>query len=215
MSASDHHLTNHGPAVPRRADSYGLASHGKVGMWIFLSTDGLTFAGFLLGYALLRARNPHWPNPEHVLGVVLPFIATFILICSSVTMVMAQAAGEMKNKKKMLTYLGFTILGGMSFLGMQAYEYTHLVHSMGMTFVDYLNGPPQFASTFFLITGFHGFHVFSGVVYLIVIFAMAARGKFDDGDMNKVEIAGLFWHFVDLVWILVFTFIYLIPKFGA
>jgi len=208
------HHGEHGPEVPRQADAFAAASNGKVGMWIFLSTDGLTFAGFLLGYALLRARSPDWPDPEQYLGIVLPFVATFILIVSSVTMVLAQAAGELKDRKKMLRFLGLTILGGLTFLGMQVYEYTHLLNNMGMTFVEFMDGPPQFASTFFLITGFHGFHVFSGVVYLMVIFGLAYKGKYDDGNMNQVEIAGLFWHFVDLVWILVFTFIYLIPRFG-
>ena len=125
-------------------------------------------------------------------------------------MVLAQAAGENKDQKKLLNYLLLTILGGVVFLGIQAYEYWHLAHAVGMTFSDFLHGPPQFASTFYMVTGFHGFHVLSGVIYLCVIAARAALGKYNDGNMNQVEIVGLFWHFVDLVWILVFTFIYLI-----
>ena len=199
----------HSARVERKPDIFGSATNGKIGMWIFLSTDGLTFAGFLLGYGILRARNPEWPDPAHYLGIGLSAVATFILICSSVTMVLAQAAGEEKNRKNFLRFLGLTILGGISFLGIQAYEYTHLAHS-GMIFWDFAKGPPQFASTFYLVTGFHGFHVFSGVCYLLTIFGRALFGKYEDGNMNEVEIAGLFWHFVDLVWILVFTFIYLI-----
>lgn len=179
-------------------------------MWIFLVTDALTFGGLLLGYALLRMRNPDWPKPDQYLGIALSAFATFLLICSSVTMVMAQSFGEEKRPKEMLKYLLLTALGGAIFLGIQAYEYNHLAHSAGMSFANFLHGPPQFASTFFIVTGFHGFHVFSGVVYLLIMAARVAMGKYNDGNINHVEIAGLFWHFVDLVWILVFTFIYLI-----
>jgi cytochrome c oxidase subunit III len=196
--------------VERKPDMFGQATNGKIGMWIFLATDGLTFSGFLLAYGMLRARNPAWPDPAEVLGIALSAIATFILICSSVTMVMAQAAGEEKKRKEMLVFLGLTILGGAIFLGIQAYEYIHLANSQGMNLWEFQKGVPQFASTFFVVTGFHGFHVLSGVIYLMVIFAKAYAGSYDDGNVNEIEIAGLFWHFVDLVWILVFTFIYLI-----
>jgi cytochrome c oxidase subunit 3 len=191
-------------------DIFGNASNGKVGMWIFLVTDAMTFSGLLIAYALLRARNPAWPVPEHYLGIALSAVATFLLICSSVTMVLAQNAGEEKNRLKMASYLACTIIGGIVFLSIQAHEYQHLYHAAGMSFSEFLHGPPQFASTFFLVTGFHGFHVFSGVVYLCIIFGRTLAGKYDGGKVNEVEICGLFWHFVDLVWILVFTFIYLI-----
>ena len=97
-------------------------------------------------------------------------------------------------------------------MGIQAYEYSHLSHVVGqaMTFNDFEAGPPQFASTFYMVTGFHGLHVLSGVIYLIIMFFRTLAGKYDNGDVNEIEILGLFWHFVDLVWILVFTFIYLI-----
>ncbi len=197
-------------ASTKKLDIFGTASNGKVGMWAFLVTDAMTFAGFLIAYAVLRARNPEWPIAADILGIPLSAIATFLLICSSVTMVFAQNAGEERKPKKMATYLAFTALGGAIFLGIQAYEYMHLASSQGMIFSDFLKGPPQFASIFYITTGFHGFHVFSGVVYLLVILARTLMGKYDNGDVNEVEICGLFWHFVDLVWILVFTFIYLI-----
>ena len=179
-------------------DEFGRATHGKVGMWMFLVTDALAFSGFLIGYALLRVRDPNWPNPADFLGIELSLFATCILIASSVTMVIAQAWGEAGNRAKMVRYLSFTILGGMVFLGIQYYEYSHLYHAMGMSFADFTKGPPQFASTFFVITGFHGMHVFSGVVYLMVILARTLMGKHDNGRMNHVEICGLFWHFVGL-----------------
>lgn len=189
---------------------FGKASDGKVGMWVFLGTDALTFAGFLLAYAMLRARHPEWPNPEQYLGITLSAIATFILICSSVSMVVAQAWGEAKQPKKMRNWLLVTAFGGACFLGIQAYEYIHLYHAVGMSFNEFLHGPSQFASTFFMVTGFHGMHVTIGVIYLLVMAWRTHIGIYDNGDVNHVEIAGLFWHFVDLIWILVFTFIYLI-----
>lgn len=194
----------------RKPDIFSQATNGKVGMWIFLVTDAMTFAGLLIGYAILRTRSPNWPNPAHYLGINLSAFATFLLICSSVTMVLAQAYGERKQRWKMFQFLMLTALGGATFLGIQAYEYNHLAEHAGMHFTEFFHGPPQFASTFFITTGFHGFHVLSGVIYLLIMAYRTAIGKYDDGNVNHIEIAGLFWHFVDLIWILVFTFIYLI-----
>ena len=207
----DHHAHAHSnvPAKPEN-DAFGGATHGKVGMWMFLVTDAMTFAGFLIGYAILRNRTPDWPNANKYLGIELSAFMTLLLICSSVTMVLGQAAGEAKKPKKMLRYLLLTALGGAIFLGLQMFEYHHLIHGKGMGFTDFLHGPPQFPAIFYMTTGFHGFHVFSGVVYLLIISFLTWRGRYDNGNVNEVEIAGLFWHFVDLVWILVFTFIYLI-----
>ena len=103
----------------------------------------------------------------------------------------------------------FTIIGGASFLGIQAYEYIHLVHQ-GITMSSFIHGNNLFGSTFYLVTGFHGLHVLSGVIYLICQYVFAYRGDYDNGNYEPLEIVGLFWHFVDLVWILVFTFVYLI-----
>ncbi len=211
-------------------EQFAYASGGKIGMWVFLVTDAMTFGGFLAAYGLIRVKlGSAWPNPAEHLGINLSAFATFILICSSVSMVMSLAAGQEKNRAGLLKWLGLTILGGVIFLSIQAYEYNHLVHK-GVKFNSFtylekgaehgedshhneanrITGVSQFGSTFFIITGFHGMHVFSGVVYLLVIFFLASRGRYDDGNMNEVEIVGLFWHFVDLVWILVFTFIYLL-----
>lgn len=189
---------------------FGTATPGKIGMWLFLGTDAMSFSGLLIAYAYLRATQD-WPNPITALGgVELSGFMTFILICSSVSMVFTIDACKRKDRKAMLNWLLTTIVGGSIFLGIQAYEYTHLMHAMGMSFSHYEHGNNLFASTFFSITGFHGLHVFTGVVYLIWMYYYAYIGKFDNGDYNRLEIAGLFWHFVDLVWILVFTFIYLI-----
>ena len=204
-----HAHADHGP-VEYNDEQFGKASPGKIGMWLFLVTDAMSFSGFLIAYAVLRSTL-QWPNPVKALGGVgLSGFMTFLLICSSVSMVLTIDACKNKNRNAMLNWLLVTIIGGASFLGIQAYEYSHLIGHMGMSFNSYAHGTSLFASTFFSITGFHGLHVFSGVVYLICMYVMAYRGDFDNGDYNMLEIAGLFWHFVDLVWILVFTFVYLL-----
>ena len=198
-----------GDAVQRCNDAeFGNASYGKVGMWLFLLTDGMSFSGFLLAYGVLRAMKD-WPHPADHLGIALSGFATFILICSSVSMVLAIDGCKHRDRKAMLKWLGLTIAGGVVFLGIQAYEYTHLIH-MGITFNSFTHGTSLFGSTFYSITGFHGLHVLTGVIYLICEFIQAYKGRYDDGNYNRLEIVGLFWHFVDLVWILVFTFVYLL-----
>ena len=198
--------TNH--LNERNDPQFGKASIGKIAMWIFLVTDAMSFSGFLLAYAVLRSTM-EWPNPAEHLGIGLSAFATFILICSSVSMVLSIDACKGKNREGMLKWLLITIIGGAFFLGIQAYEYTHLVHQ-GITFSSFTSGTDLFGSTFYIVTGFHGLHVLTGVIYLICEYFMAKRGDYDNGDYNRLEIAGLFWHFVDLVWILVFTFIYLL-----
>lgn len=203
-------IHSHAGPVEYNDAQFGKASPGKIGMWLFLVTDAMSFSGFLIAYAVLRATRD-WPTPSQALGGVgLSGFMTFILICSSVSMVLTIDACKQRNRNAMLKWLLFTILGGATFLGIQAYEYTHLIEHMGMSFNSYAHGTSLFASTFFSITGFHGLHVLSGVIYLIVMFVHAYRGDFDHGEYNLLEIAGLFWHFVDLVWILVFTFVYLL-----
>jgi cytochrome c oxidase subunit 3 len=201
---------DHAP-VEYNDQQFGKASPGKIGMWLFLVTDAMSFSGFLIAYAVLRATSPNWPVPSHALGGVgLSGFMTFLLICSSVSMVLTIDACKQRNRKAMLNWLLFTIFGGASFLSIQMYEYSHLIGHMGMSFNSYSHGTSLFASTFFSITGFHGLHVLSGVIYLITMYVHAQRGDFDNGEYNQLEIAGLFWHFVDLVWILVFTFVYLL-----
>ncbi|MBL7665598.1 MAG: heme-copper oxidase subunit III [Bacteriovoracaceae bacterium] len=199
-----YHLLDHNYVDPQ----FGKATPGKIAMWIFLITDAMSFSGFLLAYAVLRATK-EWPTPAEHLGIGLSGFATFILICSSVSMVLSIDACKNKDRKGMLNWLLATIIGGACFLGIQVYEYTHLVHN-GLTLSHFVNGNNLFGSTFYMVTGFHGLHVFSGVVYLICMYKMAFEGHFDNGEYHFLEVAGLFWHFVDLVWILVFTFIYLL-----
>ena len=204
------HVENHDPIHYESDPQFDRATPGKIGMWTFLGTDAMSFSGLLLAYAVLRYTADSWQAIEALGGVHLSGFMTFILICSSVSMVMSIDACKLHDRKGMLNWLLVTILGGAIFLGIQVYEYYHLMNDLGMTFSTYDHGNNLFASTFFAITGFHGLHVLSGVLYLIYMYSLASTGHFDNANYNQLELAGLFWHFVDLVWILVFTFIYLI-----
>ena len=184
-------------------------SWGKLGMWVFLAGDAMSFGGLLAGYGALRASSPDWPNPLHTLGISLTAFMTFLLICSSVTMVKALSAAKHGEQVKFRLFLLLTIIGGTIFLTMQAHEWHHLT-SEGMTMSVNPWGSSLFGTTFFVLTGFHGCHVFGGVVYLTCILFSGLKGRYTADNYNPVEIVGLYWHFVDLVWILVFTFVYLI-----
>lgn len=184
-------------------------SWGKLGMWVFLVGDAMSFGALLAGYGALRYGSPIWPKPSSVLGIPLTAVMTFLLICSSVTMVKALAAIRRGDRAGMRNFLFLTILGGAMFLGMQAYEWTHLIErGMGLTGNPF--GAAQFSTTFFILTGFHGCHVTGGVIYLTTIMVQGILGQYSQERYHRVEIAGLYWHFVDLVWILIFTFVYLI-----
>jgi len=199
---------------------FGKATGGKVAMWIFIAQDGMAFGGLLLAYGLLRIfAGDNWPapgmKPTDILGIPLTALATFILICSSVSMVLAVDNAQKAHRKNTVFWLALTILGGLSFLGIQAFEYTHLAHEGIGLATSTFDGKPinsLFSTTFFVVTGFHGAHVTAGVIYLICILMGAMKGRYTKGGMSysHVELVGLFWHFVDLVWILVFTFIYLL-----
>ena len=184
-------------------------SWGKLGMWVFLAGDAMSFGGLIVGYGILRNASSNWPVPSHVLGINLTAFMTFLLICSSVTMVLSLSAIKRGDQSGLRKFLFLTVLGGAAFLGLQAYEWTHLIER-GMTIIGNPFGAALFGTTFFVLTGFHGCHVFGGVVYLSCVLVQGLRGRFGEQHHNEVEIAGLYWHFVDLVWILIFTFVYLV-----
>ncbi|MBA4850680.1 cytochrome c oxidase subunit 3 [Emticicia sp. BO119] len=223
--------------------------YGKLMMWIFLLSDTFTFSALLVSYGLVRFSfptfdglrknfefsNAWWPIPERVFeavpflhGIKAPLvfvgIMTFILIMSSVTMVLAVEAGHRRDKADVEKYMLWTILGGIAFLSSQAWEWGHFIHGsadgltlangtklFGANLVHNEYGPPAFADFFFFITGFHGTHVLSGVVLNVLIFYNAANGVYEKrGHYEMVEKVGLYWHFVDLVWVFVFTFFYLV-----
>ena len=203
---------DHGPIAFNADAQFGKASPGKIGMWIFLVTDAMSFSGFLLAYGILRATHD-WPNPVDALGgVALSGFMTFLLICSSVSMVLSIDACKQRDRPAMLRWLATTIGGGAAFLLLQVYEYSHMMGDLGIGFTSFKGGAATalFGTTFYNITAFHGLHVLTGVCYLTWEYVRARAGHYDRGEYNRLEIVGLFWHFVDLVWILVFTFVYLL-----
>lgn len=258
-------------------------SYGKLMMWFFLVSDALTFAGLLASYGYVRHAYDTWPIGEEVfhafplmgdthLPLLYVAMMTFILIISSVTMVLAVEAGHRVDKRGVIKWLGWTIVGGLFFLGSQAWEWSHFIHGtpgymitqsgekawltedvsgvddvstvadfglifnkgeenerlvtgsealaiygdklhhvQGANMTENEYGPVLYANFFFFITGFHGFHVSLGVLFNILIFINVVKGKYDErGHFEMIEKTGLWWHFVDLVWVFVFTFFYLI-----
>ncbi len=229
------------------------ASYGKLMMWFFLLSDAFTFSAFLVAYGMIRYMHPayegryseftfandpqalYWPIPEQVFdafpglhGMHLPLVfvgmMTFILILSSVTMVLAVEAGHRMDQADVEKWMLWTVLGGVAFLSCQAWEWSHFIAGSdeGLNYVDGSffqganlvqneYGPPLFADLFFFITGFHGMHVFSGVIINIIVFYNVVVGTYQRrGHYEMVEKVGLYWHFVDLVWVFVFTFFYLV-----
>ena len=222
-------------------------SYGKLMMWYFLLSDSFTFGAFLISYGTIRFSVNTWvdhnavfnsfPGFEANLPLAFVSLMTFILIFSSVTMVMAVHEGHRMNKKGVEKWLLLTILGGLAFLGCQAIEWTHLITHTHEVLVDGViqqwgtttshnpwgphvmfdgrlvatPGPVAFGGYFFGITGFHGFHVTCGVIINIIMYIQARSGVFQRrGHYEMVEKAGLYWHFVDLVWVFVFLCFYLI-----
>ncbi len=183
-----------------------VAGWRKVMMWWFIVTDGLLFAGFLAAYGYARVLAFHWPQQADVFS--LKYIAgmTFVLITSSATMASAVKDAQEGKRSGALKFVLVTALGGLTFLGMQAYEWTHLIRE-GASLVKNPWGDASFGSYFFLLTGFHGTHVLTGVIILLTTAARLAGGV---TKAEGVEMAGLYWHFVDLVWVFIFTLFYLV-----
>ncbi len=178
----------------------------KLMMWLFIITDGLLFAGLLAGYGFVRLASPYWPNRAEIFHLNFIALMTFILITSSATMATAVGAARQGRLKTSVRFVLLTILGGLGFLSCQAYEWTKLI-SEGARLSTNPWGVPLFSAAFFIITGFHGTHVLTGVIILSVVAARALRrGVSPEG----VELAGLYWHFVDLVWVFIFTLFYLV-----
>jgi heme/copper-type cytochrome/quinol oxidase subunit 3 len=197
------------PAIEPAETPLTPESWGKLGMWIFLVGDAVGFGTLLASYGGMRATSGDWPSPYDVLGINLTAFMTFLLICSSVTMVKALEWLGRGDRIRARTFLAYTAIGGAIFVGLQAYEWSKLIHE-GL----HINGNPWgsslFGTSFFLITGFHGLHVTGGVLYLLAMIRYVTNRPAPMASYNAVEITGLYWHFVDLVWIMVFTFLYLL-----
>ena len=194
-------------------------SWGKAMMWIFLLSDTFVFSCFLIGYMTVRMTTTSaWPEPSEVFaltigGTRLPLlliaIMTFVLISSSGTMAMAVNMAYRRERVQAAALMLATAALGACFVGMQAFEWTKLI-SEGVRPWGNPMGAAQFGSAFFMITGFHGLHVSAGVIYLLTIAIRVLRGRYEkSGNYQIVEIAGLYWHFVDLVWVFIFALFYL------
>ena len=193
---------------------------GKAMMWIFLLSDTFIFSCFLVSYMTVRmSTTDPWPNPSEVFGLtmfgqsvplLLIAIMTFVLITSSGTMALAVNMGYRKAKKATFWLITATAALGATFVGMQAFEWTKLIMDGVRPWANPF-GAAQFGSSFFMITGFHGMHVSAGVIYLMWVAFRVRSGVYERRGNNYeiVEIAGLYWHFVDLVWVFIFAFFYL------
>jgi len=234
-------LTGTGEALPRPDGLEGIVADwssdqrafknvpwGKAMMWIFLLSDTFIFSSFLISYMTVRiSTTVPWPNPSEVFALtiggksiplILIAIMTFVLISSSGTMVLAVNFGYRKDRVKTFVFLLLTAALGATFVGMQAFEWTKLIME-GVRPWGNPWGAPQFGSSFFMITGFHGTHVTFGVIFLIIVAIKVLRGDLDHqrpgfltgrkGNYEIVETMGLYWHFVDLVWVFIFAVFYL------
>ena len=185
---------------------YAMGSK-KLGMWLFIIADALTFSILILAYAYIRLASPDWPKPfafsPAILGATL---MTFFLLSSSLTMVMAVAAAHRQEHKRAVRYLLLTMLCGIAFIVLHAREWLHLIHD-GVRPFSNPYGAAMFGGTFFGLTGMHMLHVTIGVVYLGIVAYGFGTKKFKSED---VEVSGLYWHFVDLVWMFIFPLVYLL-----
>ncbi|MBI4323453.1 MAG: cytochrome c oxidase subunit 3 [Candidatus Omnitrophica bacterium] len=190
--------TGHAPV-----SATGVPSH-KLGMWVFLASEVMFFTGLIAAYVVLRLSHPAWPGPEGHLSVALGTTNTLVLICSSMTMVMAFAQVQQDRQRSLRAFLTWTILLGCVFLGIKACEYrVKLTHHI-------LPSTNVFWSCYYTLTGFHAVHVLGGIITNLWVLSLALRHRLTPAKGYVVELAGLYWHFVDIVWIFLFPLLYLI-----
>jgi len=199
--ALEHHAN---PAHAHQVGGLGI-DHRKLAMWTFLGSECFFFGTLIATYMAYKGRSVVGPYPHEILNIPVTTLSTFDLLMSSLLMVLALAAAQRGDRRQSRLWLGGTALFGLIFLGFQAYEFTAFVHE-GLTLQTNL-----FGSTFFVLTGFHGGHVTLGVIWLLTLLVLDLRGRLHVHDAIKVEVAGLYWHFVDIVWIVIFTLVYLAP----
>ncbi len=192
VAHDDHHYT-----------STGLNSW-KVGFWTFIGSECLFFGTLISTYMVYKGQSVTGPYSQEVFDIPLTTVSTFVLLMSSLAMVLALDGVQRANKKLAVFWLAMVVLMGSIFLGFQVYEFQHFVH-VGLTIPQNLLG-----SSFFVLTGFHGAHVTVGVIWMTTLLVMALRDKLPPAKALNVEIAGLYWHFVDIVWIVIFVLVYLI-----
>ena len=205
--------TEHGAVAP--ADAHGThatntgVSNAKLGIWLFLSSEALFFGAFIAPYFLYRGRDAQFlkgPKPSDMFNIPFTSVTSFILLMSSLTMVLALAAILRGDHRQLRVWLLATALFGLTFIGGQLFEFTEFYRG-GLKL-----STNMFGTTFFVLTGIHGAHVTMGIVWLLVLWGRSSGGHLPQAKSEAVEIAGLYWHFVDIVWIFIFTAIYLIPQ---
>jgi cytochrome c oxidase subunit 3/cytochrome o ubiquinol oxidase subunit 3 len=189
---------------PEHQTSTGL-DNTKMAMWAFLGSECLFFGSFISTYLLYRNRVASGPAPAEIYDIPFTSVSSFVLLMSSLTMVLALAAIQRGDHKGLRVWLLATAFLGMSFIGGQIYEFTTF-YEEGLTLTT-----SPFGSAFFVLTGFHGAHVTVGIFMLLALVGMSLAGRIPQEDSSKVELIGLYWHFVDIIWIIIFTVVYLIP----
>lgn len=199
----------HGVAVAWPPDAqYGMATPGKIGMWIFLVSDAFSFGGLLIAYGILRSGAAVWRQAgEPALGVAFTALLTLLLISTSLTNVLGYGAAARGDRRRAALLLGVTALGGALFLVGQAQEWFG-IWGPGLLREGLVLGHSARASTFYITTGYHGLHVLVGVLYILAILVRYLRGKVGP---PQIELLSLYWCFVDFVWVFVFSFLYLMP----
>ena len=200
--ADGHDDHGHGAA---HVTSTGL-SNNKMAMWLFLGSECLLFGGLISTYMLYRGRHPADLGPDQIYDIPFTSVSSFILLMSSLTMVLAVSAAAMKDDRRTNLWLTITALLGATFVGGQVYEFTSFYRE-GLGFTSSL-----FSSSFYTLTGFHGVHVTVGIIMLMALVGINKRGRIPGQKAEVVELVGLYWHFVDVVWIIIFTLVYLIPS---
>jgi cytochrome c oxidase subunit 3/cytochrome o ubiquinol oxidase subunit 3 len=204
----------HGEAVPddfAREEGHGPhtstgLSNNKLAMWLFLGSECLLFGGLISTYMLYRGRTQSGPRPETVYDIPFTSVSSFVLLMSSLTMVLAVSAAHKGDTRRTRLWLTTTALLGATFVGGQVYEFTAFYRE-GLGFTTNL-----FGSSFYTLTGFHGAHVTVGIIMLLSLVFITLRGEISGAKAEVVELIGLYWHFVDIVWIVIFTLVYLIPS---
>jgi len=200
----------HSEAVVESRWGGGVAPYAvgskKLGMWLFIVSDALTFSALLVAYGYVRLASDDWPTPFHFSpAIIYASIMTFFLLSSSLTMVLAVSNAHRQQHRRTVFWLLCTMAGGVGFIALHAREWLHLIHEGVRPFSNPW-GAPLFGGTFFGLTGMHMLHVAIGVIYLGIIAIGFGRKKFSSED---VEVSGLYWHFVDLVWMFIFPLVYL------
>jgi heme/copper-type cytochrome/quinol oxidase subunit 3 len=194
------------PAGAAHATATGLDNR-KVLMWTFLASECMFFGTLISTYLIYRGRSVSGPTPHEILNIPVTSISTFVLLMSSLMMVLALSAIQRGNMRQFRLFIGLTALLGLTFLGFQVYEFSTFSNE-GLTLQTNL-----FGSTFFTLTGFHGAHVSVGVIWLLSLLGFSFLGRMGPEDALRVEIAGIYWHFVDIVWIVIFTVVYLVTNY--